>query len=117
MNEEISVYAPKPNRYRISSAIAHTMKLATARGNRNRTKIVTTGSNRNAMIVAMTTVMKKTLPKYSSATPAAAARILMLVCPALCDAGGVMRGGIEGGVTEVGVSVDIQALWAASMMK
>jgi hypothetical protein len=35
------------------------------------------------MIIAMTTVMKKTRPKYSSATLAAIASMVMLVCPAL----------------------------------
>ncbi len=50
------------------------MKLATARGMRSFTNAVTTGSSRNAIVIATTMVMKKTRPKYSRATRAAIAR-------------------------------------------
>jgi hypothetical protein len=86
------------------------MKLATARGTLSFTKAVTTGSSRNAIVIATTMVMKKTRPKYSKAMPAAMARIVMPACT------GVWAGG-EGAEVGVGISVDIGNLKSSSMMK
>src|SRR5579859_3406207 len=98
-NPENWVYKPSPNRYKASSAILQTMKLATARGSRSFTNTVTTGSSRNAIVIATTIVMKKTRPKYSNATHAATAIIVRPACTGFGD-------GIVGAGVGVGVSVD-----------
>ena len=59
----------------------HTMKLATARGSRNFTNTVTIGSSRKAIVIAITTVMKNTRPKYSRAMLAAVASIVYSPAP------------------------------------
>ncbi len=60
------------------------MKLATARGIRSFRKGVTSGSSRNAIVIATTMVMKNTRPKYSSATVAATASMVTPACACLC---------------------------------
>ena len=57
-----SVYTPKPTKYRNTNEMLHTTKLAKPLGKRSFMKNSTIGSSRNAIIVAMTTVMKNTRP-------------------------------------------------------
>jgi len=57
-----SVYTPKPTKYRNTSEMLHATKLARPRGKRSFMKNSTSGSRRNAIIVAMITVIKNTRP-------------------------------------------------------
>ena len=68
------------------------------RGIRNFMKGVTSGSSRNAIVIATTMVMKNTRPKYSNATAAATANMVTPDCAGLCT------GNLGVGV---GVRVDI----------
>src|ERR1700682_6547755 len=82
-----SVYSARPIKYSVSSVKLHTTKLDTGRGSRSFTNSVTTGSNRNAMMIAMTIVIRKTRPKYSSAIAAANASTVTARFPGLRSTG------------------------------
>src|SRR5258708_26709533 len=65
----------------------HTTKLDSGLGSRSFTRSVTSGSSRNAMMIAMTMVMSKTRPKYSRAMAAANASTVTARLPGLRSAG------------------------------
>src|SRR5581483_11757275 len=95
------VYRARPNRYKTRSANVQTIKLATARGMRSFNNGGSKGSSKNAMVTAITMVMKNTRPKYSNATIAATDK--MVKAAGVCLGTGTT--GVEAGV---GVRVDIR---------